>query len=139
VRAVDSGSLTSRVREAVLQVDPTQPPTSVSTVRARVDRTFAQRRFRTTLIAPFAVAALILAAAGTCGTVSHPVARRVRELGIRVALGAARPGVVGLVVRRGIRQAVLLRRHDVAGHAPWVGRQAPRSRPTGQSSRSGHS
>jgi len=70
-----------------------------------MDRTFSQRRFYTTLIGLFAAAALLLAAAGTYGTVSYYVARRVREMGIRVALGARRTGIVGLVVRRGIRLA----------------------------------
>lgn len=102
----DPAALTSPVRKAVLEVDPTQPPTTVRTMTALVDRTFAQRRFYTTLIGLFAVAALLLAAAGTYGTVSYFVARRVRELGIRVALGAARSGIVGLVVRRGVRLAV---------------------------------
>ena len=72
----------------------------------RVEAEFAQRRFYTTLIGLFAVAALFLAAAGIYGTVSYFVARRVRELGIRMALGAGGPGVMTLVVRRGVRLAV---------------------------------
>lgn len=72
----------------------------------RVESAFAQRRFYTTLIGLFAVAALFLAAAGIYGTVSYFVARRVRELGIRMALGAGGSGIVGLVVRRGARLAV---------------------------------
>jgi putative ABC transport system permease protein len=71
----------------------------------RVERTFAQRRFYTTLITLFAAAALFLAAAGVYGTLSFFVARRIRELGIRVALGAAAAGIVTLVVRRGLRLA----------------------------------
>ncbi len=102
----DPSSLVPRIREAILAVDPAQPPSDVQTMEARVDRTFAQRRFYTTLIALFAVAALFLAAAGVYGTVSYFVARRVRELGIRIALGAGGTGIVGLVVRRGIRLAL---------------------------------
>jgi ABC-type antimicrobial peptide transport system permease subunit len=75
-------------------------------MKDRVDTTFAQRRFYTTLVALFALAALFLAAAGVYGTVSYYVARRVRELGIRMALGAGGTGIVGLVVRRGLRLAV---------------------------------
>jgi ABC-type antimicrobial peptide transport system permease subunit len=71
----------------------------------RVDRTFAQRRFYTTLIALFAVAALFLAAAGVYGTMSYFVARRIRELGIRMALGAEATGILGLVMRRGLSLA----------------------------------
>jgi len=102
----DLGALVPHIRESILEVDPAQPPSDVQTMEARVDRTFAQRRFYTTLIALFAVAALFLAAAGVYGTVSYFVARRVRELGIRMALGAGGTGIVGLVVRRGIRLAV---------------------------------
>jgi len=54
----------------------------------------------------FATAALLLAFAGIYGTVSYFVARRTRELGIRIALGAGGPGILGLVVRRGIRLTV---------------------------------
>jgi ABC-type antimicrobial peptide transport system permease subunit len=89
----------------VLAADPTQPPSDVRMMGERVDRTFAQRRFYTTLIALFAGAALFLAAAGVYGTVSYFVARRIREMGIRMALGAGAGGVIALVVRRGLRLA----------------------------------
>jgi putative ABC transport system permease protein len=101
----DVGAIVPRIREAVLAVDPSQPPSDVRMMNDRVDRTFAQRRFYTTLIAFFAAAALFLAAAGVYGTVSYYVSRRIREMGIRVALGAAASGIVGLVVRRGLRLA----------------------------------
>lgn len=104
--AGEPAALTSQVRTAILAVDPTLPPSDVRTMSDRVDRTFAQRRFYTTLIGLFAVAALFLAAAGVYGTVSYFVTRRVRELGIRMALGAGGTGIMGLVVRRGIRLAV---------------------------------
>jgi putative ABC transport system permease protein len=93
------------VRSAVLDVDPTQPPSDVRGMDERLEAAFAQRRFYTTLMGLFAAAALFLASAGIYGTVSYFVARRTRELGIRIALGAARSGVVGLVVRRGVRLA----------------------------------
>ncbi len=101
----DPGALAPEVRRAILSVDPSQPPSDVYTMRSIVERTFAQRRFYTTLIGLFALAALFLAAAGVYGTVSYFVTRRVRELGIRTALGASRPEVVGLVLRRGLRLA----------------------------------
>lgn len=107
VRAsTDLDALVPRIREAVVAVDPTQPPSDVRTMTDRMERTFAQRRFYTTLIALFAAAALFLAAAGVYGTVSYFVTRRVREMGIRIALGAAGTGIMALVVRRGIRLAV---------------------------------
>ena len=101
----DPEALVPAIRQAVLSVDPTQPPSDIRTMGERVDRTFAQRRFYTTLIALFAGAALFLAAAGVYGTVSYYVARRIRELGIRIALGAGATGIVGIVVRRALRLA----------------------------------
>jgi predicted permease len=103
--AGDPATLAPAIRQAVLGVDPTQPPSDIRTMGERVDRTFAQRRFYTTLIALFAGAALFLAAAGVYGTVSYYVARRIREMGIRMALGAGATGIVRLVVRRGLRLA----------------------------------
>jgi predicted permease len=103
--AGDPAALVPAIRTAVLAADPTQPPSDVRTMAERVDRTFAQRRFYTTLITLFAAAALFLAAAGVYGTVSFFVSRRIREMGIRMALGAAATGIVGLVVRRGLRLA----------------------------------
>jgi putative ABC transport system permease protein len=103
--AGDPAALVPAIRKAVLASDPTQPPSDVRTMGERVDRTFAQRRFYTTLITLFAAAALFLAAAGVYGTVSFFVARRIREMGIRMALGAAATGIIALVVRRGLRLA----------------------------------
>ncbi len=103
--AGDPATLVPAIRKAVLAADPTQPPSDVRTMSERVDRTFAQRRFYTTLITLFAAAALFLAAAGVYGTVSYFVARRIREMGIRMALGAAATGITTLVVRRALRLA----------------------------------
>jgi predicted permease len=94
------------VRRAALGVDPTQPPSEIEGMDDRVERALGQRRFYTTLIGLFAVAALVLAGAGIYGTVSYFVARRRPELGIRMALGAGGSGIVALVVRRGLRLAV---------------------------------
>jgi putative ABC transport system permease protein len=101
----DPASLGQPVRRAILAVDPTQAPSNIETMTARVDHAFAQRRFYTTLIGLFALAALLLAGAGVYGTVSYYVTRRTREMGIRIALGAARGGIIGLVVARGVRLA----------------------------------
>ena len=102
-RTASGGAPGSReLRGAVLAVDGTQPPSEVQGMADRVERSFAQRRFYTTLIALFAVSALLLAAGGVYGTVSYFVARRSRELGIRMALGARSTGIAGLVLRRAI-------------------------------------
>jgi putative ABC transport system permease protein len=60
------------------------------------------RRFPLLLVGAFAATALVLAVVGTYGVISYAVAQRVRELGIRIALGAAPRAVVGLVVRHAV-------------------------------------
>jgi len=102
----DPEALGPVVRDAVISVDPTQPPDNIRTMASVVERTFAQRRFYTTLIGLFAAAALFLAAAGVYGAVAYFVTRRTREIGIRMALGAAGGTVMALVVLRGGRLAV---------------------------------
>jgi ABC-type antimicrobial peptide transport system permease subunit len=102
----DPSALVSEVRAQILAVDPTAPPAEVRTMTDLVDRTFAQRRFYTTLVTLIAAAALFLAAAGIYGTVSYFVARRTRDLAIRIVLGARGNGIMGLVVKRAVRLAV---------------------------------
>jgi len=101
----DPAALAGPVRRAIMSADPMQAPFDVQTMASRVEGAYAQRRFYTVLIGLFAAAALLLAGAGVYGTVSYYVARRTREMGIRVALGAAAGDIVGLVVRRGARLA----------------------------------
>ncbi len=101
----DALSVAGSVRRAIIGVDPSLAPSDMRTMTERVDRTFAQRRFYTTLIGLFALAALLLAGVGIYGTVSYYVTRRMRELGIRMALGAPGRSIVGLVVARGARLA----------------------------------
>jgi putative ABC transport system permease protein len=102
----DPAEVVPAVRQAALAVDRTLPPSDIQGMDARLEEALGQRRFYTTLIGLFALAALILAGAGIYGTVSYFVARRRPELGIRMALGAARSGIVRLVIRRGLRLAV---------------------------------
>ena len=97
----DPAALAGLVRRAIVSVDPLQAPSDIETMSARVEDSYAQRRFYTILIGLFAAAALLLAGAGVYGTVSYHVARRTREMGIRIALGAAATDIVSLVVRRG--------------------------------------
>jgi predicted permease len=104
--AGDAAAVAPAARSAVLAVDPSIPPSDVQTMRARVEEAFAQRRFTTTLIALFAAAALLMATAGIYGTVAYYVARRTRELGVRMALGAGNSGILLLVLRRGARLAL---------------------------------
>jgi putative ABC transport system permease protein len=102
----DPAAMIPAVRAAIRDVDPDQPPSDVMAMSERLTRAFAVRRFNTTLVGLFAMAALLLASAGIYGTVSYFVSRRIRDLGIRMALGAGGSGIMRLVVKRGVRLAV---------------------------------
>ena len=90
------------LREAVWDVSPNMPVPTVQPMRALVDRTTAGRRFDGVLFGSFGLLALILAAAGLYGTLLYTVGQRRKELGIRMALGAARLGVQRQVVGQGL-------------------------------------
>jgi putative ABC transport system permease protein len=97
----DPAALTSTVIAQIRAVEPEQPVYSVFTMEEIVARSLAQRRLDTALVAVFAVAALLLAAIGIYGVVAYSVNQRLREFGIRIALGAQPGDVMRMVVLRG--------------------------------------
>jgi ABC-type antimicrobial peptide transport system permease subunit len=88
----------------VRELDKDLPVFDVHTVQQEVDRSLNQDKLIATLSAMFSVLALVLSAVGLYGVMSYVVSRRVREIGIRMALGAERGPIVGLV----LKEAVLL-------------------------------
>ncbi|HSR42388.1 MAG TPA: FtsX-like permease family protein, partial [Longimicrobiales bacterium] len=94
--------LVAAVRDAVRELDPQLPVAAVETMEARMDRARARTVFTMTMLAVGALMGLVLGAVGLYGVVSYVTARRTREIGLRMALGAEASSVLGLVLKRGM-------------------------------------
>jgi putative ABC transport system permease protein len=97
--ALPPRAITASVRGAIALLDSRVTVSRVSVMDDLIRTSFAEERFRTTLVSLFGVLAALLAAIGMYGVTTRAVAGRAREVGIRVALGATPASVIGLIVR----------------------------------------
>src|SRR6185369_6568107 len=95
----DSPVSAAAVRDAIWAQDRTLPAAEVRSMEYYVGHSLSQRRFNTLLMSIFSGLALVLGMLGIYGVLSNLVASRIREIGIRMAIGAS-PGAIGMLVLR---------------------------------------
>jgi putative ABC transport system permease protein len=101
------GVLAAPLRSTVFALNHQAPVFDIATLDQRLSESLAQRRLTMFLLSAFAVLALMLAAIGVYGVISYTVVRRTQEIGIRVALGATREGVMRLILTELARTILL--------------------------------
>jgi putative ABC transport system permease protein len=101
----DPRNSAGELRQVVRQLDSNQPLVKVRTMEENVSANVSAPRFRTILLAIFALSALALSGVGLYGVIAYSVAQQAQEIGIRMALGARGGDVVRMVLGRGLRLA----------------------------------
>jgi predicted permease len=104
--SADPAAIMNTVRRELQQLEPAMPLLNVTTVRDVFDQALWAPRMGASLLAIFALLALLLASIGLYGVMAYTVTQRTRELGIRLALGARQQDVRNMVVRQGVMLAI---------------------------------
>jgi predicted permease len=105
--ASDAGAIAKPLMALVRELDKDLPLPQARTMETVVAASVAARRFNMLLLAAFGAVALLLTGVGIYGVISYSVAQRVPEIGIRIALGAQPRNVIALVVRNGVKLALI--------------------------------
>ena len=103
----DPAALVPLLRDRVHSLDANLPLNAPGTLSASISQSVTEPRLRTVILTAFAAVALFLAAVGMFGVLAYSVARRTQEIGLRLALGAQRRNVLGMVVRQSMSAAGL--------------------------------
>jgi len=102
-----AAGLTAAVKKAVAEVDPEQPVTGIMTMEQELADSIGDAQLYAHLLEIFALIALLLASIGIYGSMSYLVTERTHEIGVRVALGAQRISILGLVTRLGLKLSLI--------------------------------
>lgn len=103
----DEQAVATSMLQVLRELDPEAPIVRLESMEASMARSLADRRFHLLVLGSFSAVALVLALIGIYGVMAFQVRQRVREIGVRMALGSGRAAVVGMIVGQGLRVALL--------------------------------